>query len=201
MASKQELLKHLEQEGFSREIINSFKQVERQDFVPNHYKEQAYENMALPMGYGQTISQPSTIAFMLDKLELEDGLKILEVGSGCGYVIALLDSLVENFELYGTEIVEKLVHDSRYRLSGKQNIYIHHTQQDIGLPDQALFDRILVSAAAESSLPQELIDQLKQDGVIVCPVRHCIIKAKKEKGGEIMAEEYPDFAFVPLIKY
>lgn len=200
MTEKEELLEQLKEEGFSDNIVNAFKQVERKDFIPGPYKDNAYQNMALPVGYGQTISQPSTIAFMLEKLEPENGLKILEIGSGSGYVLFLLDNIVEGAELYGTERVEELVHNSKYILAGRDNIHIHYTPETMGLPERAPFDRILVSAAADESIPQELVDQLKKGGIIVCPVRHSIIKAKKGKGGEVSSEEYPGFAFVPLIK-
>jgi protein-L-isoaspartate(D-aspartate) O-methyltransferase len=200
MPEKEELLARLKTEGFSFDIINAFRQVERADFVPGPYRAEAYDNKPLPIGYGQTISQPSTIAFMLEKLEPKDGLKILEVGSGSGYVLSLLDKIVDNAELYGAERVEELVHNSRYTLAAKNNIHIHHTPETLGLPEQAPFDRILVSAAAENALPQELVEQLKEGGVIVCPVRHSIIKVKKRKGGETTWEEFPGFAFVPLVR-
>ena len=200
MSEKESLLEQLKQEGFSEEIINAFDRVDREKFVPDPYKREAYRNMALPAGYGQTVSQPSTIAFMLEKLELGEGQKILEVGSGTGYVLALLKELSPRSEVYGAERLEELVSNSRYLLGDQENIHIHHTPSGLGLPQQAPFHRILVSAAAEKYLPQELVEQLGEGGIIVCPVEHSIIKAKKESGGEVSAENYPGFAFVPLIR-
>ena len=200
MSDKKNLLEQLEREGHSADIINAFAMVDRARFVPGPYQDEVYRNEALPVGYGQTISQPSTIAFMLDKLEVRNGQKILEVGSGSGYVLALLHYLAPEAEIYGAERVEELVHDSRYNLGEQPHTHIYHTPSGLGLPDKAPFDRILVSAAAQQNLPRQLVEQLKKEGVIVCPVAHSIIKAKKHSEDELSSENYPGFAFVPLIE-
>ncbi|HMB65368.1 MAG TPA: protein-L-isoaspartate O-methyltransferase, partial [Patescibacteria group bacterium] len=158
---KEKLLEQFQQQGFSQKIIDAFSRVNREDFLPDLYREDAYKDVALPIGYGQTISQPSTIAFMLEKLGTENGQKILEVGSGSGYVLALMNEIVENAEIYGSERIAELINASRYNLKKHQNIKIVHTPDALGIPAYAPFDRILVSAAAEKSVPPELIDQLK----------------------------------------
>jgi protein-L-isoaspartate(D-aspartate) O-methyltransferase len=199
MPDKENLLEQLRQEGFSEEIINAFGKVNREDFVSAPYAGEAYQNTALPIGYDQTISQPSTIAFMLEKSELKDGQKVLEVGSGSGYVLALMAEIIKEGEIYGTERVEELYDMARHRLKDIPNIKVFYTPAGIGLAEKAPFDRILVSAAADQSIPQALFDQLKKGGIIVCPVANSIIKAKKGEDGIISAENYPGFAFVPLM--
>jgi protein-L-isoaspartate(D-aspartate) O-methyltransferase len=199
MSDKETLLEQLQQEGSSEEVIKAFAKVDRTNFIPGPYKEEAYRNVALPIGYDQTVSQPSTIAFMLDKLDLRGGQKILEVGAGSGYVLALIEELVKDGEIYGTERVSELVDMAQNRLKHFSNIQIFHTPTELGLAEHAPFDRILVSAAASGNIPQKLIDQLREGGVMVCPVDHSIIRVEKSEGGHIAAENYPGFAFVPLI--
>ena len=92
--NKIQLLKSLKQEGFSKDIIDAFFRVKREDFLPENMKRRAYEDTALPIGDGQTISQPYTIATMLSLLNLKKGQKVLETGSGCGYVLALISEIV-----------------------------------------------------------------------------------------------------------
>lgn len=195
--TKEELIRKLEDKGFSRPIIKAFQNVDRETFIPPEHRRYAYEDMALPIGEEQTISQPYTIAFMLDLLELGESQKILEVGSGSGYVMALIDEIAENAEIFGTELVGTLVDRSQSTLKTRGNIHIYHTPSSLGLKDKSPFDRVLVSAAA-GELPQELADQLNEGGILVCPVGNSIIKAVKQAGG-LKTEEYPGFAFVPLI--
>ena len=169
------------------------KKIDRKKFVPKEYESLAYEDIALPIGYGQTISQPSTIAFMLGLLEINSNQKILEIGSGSGYVLALLSQAADNLDIYGVEIVPELVDRSKKLLKDIDNIKIFNASSELGLKTKAPFDRILVSASAKE-FPKELISQLKEDGIIVCPVKNSIIKYKNKN-----IEEYPGFAFVPLI--
>jgi len=199
MSNKKDLLEQLREEGVSDRIVDAFSRVDREKFVPDPYKPEAYRNSPLPIGSGQTISQPSTIAFMLQKLEVENRQRILEVGSGSGYVLALLKELSPRGQIYGAERVQELAERSRELLQEEDNIHIFHTPEDLGLWDRVPFDRILVSAAAERDIPVSLWRQLGAGGVIVCPVENTIIKGRKDKEGRISTEEYPGFAFVPLI--
>jgi len=106
---KSQLIESLKMRGFSKEIISSFEKVRREDFVPEDMKKIAYEDTSLPIGEGQTISQPYTIAVMLSLLDLKKGQKILEIGSGCGYVLALVSELIGKGEkVYGIEIIKSL---------------------------------------------------------------------------------------------
>lgn len=196
--NKQELLDELRKEGFSEEIIRAFDKVPREDFISHDLKNLAYENNPLSIGYGATISQPYTIAFMLSLLELRDNLKILEVGSGSGYVLALINELSKNSGVYGIERIKELVERSRKILDNKKNILIFHGDGSKGLENEKPFDRILVSASSEE-IPKKLISQLRYGGILIIPVKNSIVSLKKYKG-ENKITEYPGFVFVPLLK-
>jgi protein-L-isoaspartate(D-aspartate) O-methyltransferase len=201
---KPELIKILRFEGFPERIIEAFSIVHREDFVPERMREFAYDNNPLPIGHGQTISQPSTIAFMLDQLELKDSIKILEVGCGCGYVLALIDIIVKDSQILGVEVVKELAELSRKNVVMDGNMINRNNATEIintngyrGLPAKK-FDRIIVSAAAEE-LPKALINQLSDGGIAVIPVNNSIFKIRR-KGKDFFKTEYPGFVFVPLIK-
>ena len=108
--NKQELLKRLKAFGFSKQILDAFSKVKREDFVFEKLEKETYEDTPLPIGHGQTISQPYTIAVMLSEIELKKGQKVLEVGSGSGYVLALISEIVrEKGKVFGIEIISELV--------------------------------------------------------------------------------------------
>jgi protein-L-isoaspartate(D-aspartate) O-methyltransferase len=193
---KEELLALLRAKGYSDKIVSAFEKVNRESFIPFEYKKDAYEDIALPIGCGQTISQPSTIAFMLSLLDLKPRQKVMEVGSGSGYVLALISEMLINSEIYGVEIVPELVERSMSLLSAYENVSVRLAGPRLGLPEIAPFDRILVSASA-SEIPKSLLDQLGDEGIILCPVRDTIIKAA-ETNGDLNMEKYPGFAFVEL---
>jgi len=193
---KQDLITYLKTEGFPKKITDAFAKVKRELFVPEEHKKLAYENRPLPIGNNQTISQPYTIAFMLDLLDLEDNQKILEVGSGSGYVLALINEISKNSNTHGVEIIKELVNSSKKILN--KNIKITQADGNKGLEENSPFDRILVSASAKK-IPQKLLEQLKIKGVMVCVVRNSIVKIKKEKN-QIRKIEYLGFSFVPLVE-
>lgn len=197
---KEQLLNYLRQQGFSEKIIKAFEKVRREDFLPEHLKNYAYENIALPIEEGQTLSQPSTIAFVLALLELEEGQKILEIGAGSGYVLALISSMLDNADIYGVEIREKLAMKARERLASEKKVHILCRDGTNGLPNEAPFDRILISAAAsDMSIIAHLTEQLKEEGILVAPVKNSLFQIRKRRG-KIEKEEYEGFAFVPLIR-
>lgn len=195
---KENLIRNLESQKFPEQILNAFTLVEREDYIPEEFEHQAYVDTALPIGYGQTISQPYTIAFMLMHLELKDNLKILEVGSGSGYVLDLMNNISRNSEIYGIERIKDLVDKSRKVLKFKTNIKIIFGDGSKGLIEEAPFDRILVSAASEK-IPEKLISQLNYGGILVAPVGNSIVSVKKTYK-ENVVREYPGFVFVPLIE-
>ena len=195
--NKLQLIQSLKSQGFSEQIIKAFNKVQREKFIPENSKIYAYEDTALSIGKGQTISQPYTIAFMLSLLELQDKQKIMEIGSGSGYVLALLNTISKNSKIYGVERIKELVERSKSILKNKKNIKIIKANKELGIPNEK-FDRILVSAAADK-IPDKLIEQLKVNGIIVIPVRNSIIQIKKTIEG-LIKKEFHGFVFVPLIE-
>lgn len=196
MSHKDRLLKSLEDQGCDKEIVEAFAKVNREKFLDPEYQNQAYEDVALPIGYGQTISQPSTLAFMLDLLQAHNKHKVLEVGCGSGYLLSLLAEMNPKLEIYGTELLKDLVNIASERLKKYDNVQIYHTPSSLGLKDKAPFDRIIVSAASDK-IPNELFKQLKEGGIMVIPVNNSIYKIIKVKGKKNLTE-YPGFSFVPL---
>ncbi len=185
----------------SPQIIDAFQAVDRKYFVTDSFTEHIYVDAPLPIGNGQTISQPSTVAFMLEHLEPGEGNKVLDIGSGSGWTTALLCYIVgEEGTVTGLERVDELVKEGRKNLSKfsfSPHCRIQKAGDELGLPGEK-FDRILVSASADE-IPQELFDQLKVDGVLVIPVRNSIFKFKKISETYVKKEEFPGFVFVPLI--
>jgi protein-L-isoaspartate(D-aspartate) O-methyltransferase len=181
-------------------IIDAFREVDRKYFVPKVWSNEAYMDNPLPIGDGQTISQPSTVAFMLEKLAPKKGDKVLDIGSGSGWTTALLCHIVgEEGSVTGLERVTALVQMGQENLSKFDLAHgcIKHAANQLGIPGEQ-FDRILVSAAAEE-IPEELFAQLKVGGTLVIPVENSIYQCTKLSEEEIKIEEFYGFVFVPLI--
>lgn len=205
MNQKQILLKSLKQKGFSEEILNAFSKVKRENFLPENLKRAAYDDNALSIGQGQTISQPYTIAMMLSLLELKKGQRVLEIGSGCGYVLALISEIVKsNGKVFGIEIIKELTEKSKLTLKEYKSIKVYNRNGRLGLKEKAsAFDRILISARSEE-IPKPLISQLKDNGIIVAPLGDSYVQSlvafKKIKGKLKLEKEIPGFVFVPLVE-
>ena len=202
MTSNQ-LIEHLIIAGVlqSPRIIEAFRAVDRNDFVPEEYAEEAYEDYPVPIGYGQTISQPYTVAFMLELLQPASGDKILDVGSGSGWTTVLLAQIVgPSGHVIGVEVKPELVEYGGQNLAKYDFAHatIRSASSKIGAPDEAPFDCILVSAAG-TEVPHELVAQLKTGGTMVVPVESAILKIRKDRNGKTHTETYEGFAFVPLI--
>ncbi len=195
---KKELISSLKQQKFSPAIIRAFEKVKRENFISKKLKGFAYEDRPLPLERGQTISQPYTIAFMLTLLELKNKQKILEVGSGSGYVLALINEICKKSQIYGIELTKELAERSKKILADKKNIQVFQGDGSKGLAKQAPFDRILVSAAAEQT-PSKLVKQLKVGGILIIPVKSSILRIQKFIN-ENQIKEFPGFSFVPLIE-
>ena len=182
----------------SPRLIEAFEIVDRADFVVDELKMMAYEDHPLPIGSGQTISQPYTVAFMLELLQPKMDDKVLDIGSGSGWTTALLASVCKQVD--AVERVDELVAFSRENLSKYdfKNVNIHQAKKTLGLQGE-YFNKILVSCAADE-VPQALLRQLLPEGVMVIPVNNSIVKVTKRSDGKINMEEYPGFVFVPLIR-
>jgi len=185
----------------SPKIIDAFREIDRKYFVPDSFLDYTYVDAPLPIGKNQTISQPSTVAFMLEHLETKEGDKVLDIGSGSGWTTALLCHIVgEKGSVTGVERVNELVGQGEENLA-KLHLDCHwrieRAGEKLGLPGEQ-FDRILVSASADE-IPEELFLQLKIGGALVIPVGNSIYKFKKVSEEEIKTEEFYGFVFVPLI--
>jgi len=164
--NKTQLIESLRRKGFSEHITKAFEKVKREDFVPDQYREYAYEDTPIPIHKnGSTTSQPYTIAFMLNLLELNSNSKqeVLEIGSGSGYVLALIQEITKG-ETYGVEIVKDLVDKSKQNLKNYKNITVINKSGKNGLPKYTPYDRILVSAACpDLETAKNLNKQLKDN--------------------------------------
>ncbi len=207
MASLDFLIEQMKKNGIlkSERIESAFRYVDRQDFVPDSLIHSCYEDRALPIGKGQTISQPSTVAFMLELLNPLPEQKILDVGSGSCWTTALLAFIVgEQGKVIALERIEALVELGRNNLQKYQNlaVEIHHANAFNGWMQEAPYDRILVSASAKK-IPQALIDQLKTGGKMVIPLsdfRGNMVMTEKNEDGTLREERHAGFAFVPFIE-
>lgn len=204
--NKQELLKRLKAFGFSKKILDAFSKVRREDFVPEELEKEVYEDTALPIGHGQTISQPYTIAVMLSELELKRGQNVLEIGSGSGYVLALISKIIgKTGKVSGIEIISGLVAKSKKSLAleNYENVKVYNRNGSKGLPEKAPFDRILISAACRE-IPKKLLNQLKDGGILLTPrgprFEQTLVVIKR-KGNEFKTiREIPGFIFVPFVE-
>ncbi len=191
-----------EGEAFDSRVLGAMARVPRHLFVPRIHRFRAYKNVPLPIGHGQTISQPYVVALMTDLLELKRGDKVLEVGTGSGYQAAILAELTD--EVYTIEIIEKLAESAAAVLKQQNYKNIHTRVGDgyYGWPGAAPFDAIVVTAAADH-IPPPLVRQLKPGGRMVIPVgsrfmvQQLVLLTKDLKGGTSLRQILP-VRFVPL---
>ena len=201
--SRDDLFKHLDKEsGVLRNprIREAFQEIDRANFVEPDYHVESYEDYPLPIGQGQTISQPTTVAFMLELLGAEEGDSVLDVGSGSGWTTALLASIVgKDGSVLGVEIVPELVKQGKRNLAKYKfpHASIMPAGKKHGSEADGPFDRILVNASAEE-LSDDLMEQLKVGGVMVMPIKESIWRFEKIAEDDIETREYPGFVFVPL---
>lgn len=188
-------------------IIQAFFKIDRTDFVPSDMKGLASIDEALPIGLGQTISQPYVVAFMLEKLEPKEGEKILDIGSGSGWTTALLAHIVsENGRVTAIEVIPALKEFGERNVA-KYNFVERGIVKFIcgngakGYPQDAPFDRILASASLpKKELPRAWKEQLRIGGKVVVPIGNSIWVFTKRTEQRFEEEEYPGFVFVPFVR-
>ena len=186
-------------------IIRAFRKINRADFLPKDSKEFAQVNSAFPIGFGQTISQPLVVAFMIEKLQPLPGDKILDIGSGSGWTTALLAEIVgEKGKVIGIEIIPQLMefgkkNVEKYNFVEKGIVEFICADGSKGYEKEAPFDKILCSASAKK-LPQVWKEQLKIGGRIVTPIGTSIWLFSKKSENEFEEKEFPGFVFVPLVE-
>ncbi len=186
-----------------RHTLEAMRRVERHRFVPDAQRRRAYEDTPLPIGHGQTISQPYMVALMTELLEPKPGQRVLEIGAGSGYQAAVLAEIVDT--VYTIEIVSALAQRTSQLMGelGYANIQVITGDGYAGLPDKAPFDAIIVTAAPEE-IPQPLLDQLKEGGKMIIPVgkqtaiQNLILVEKKN--GKIIRRSVSQVRFVPFTR-
>ena len=180
-------------------VLSALLKVERHRFVPEEYLDSAYSDQPLPIGEGQTISQPYIVALMTELLELEGNEKVLEIGTGSGYQAAILAELAK--EVYTIEIIESLASRANNRLLelGYQNVKVKYGDGYLGWPEAAPFDAIIVTAAPDH-IPKPLMDQLKEGGRMVVPVGTYTQELRKivKRSGKVETIDVVPVIFVPM---
>ncbi|MFN3839717.1 MAG: protein-L-isoaspartate(D-aspartate) O-methyltransferase [Cyclobacteriaceae bacterium] len=198
---RKKLVKILEKKGISDpRVLQAIGKVPRHVFFDNALLEHAYQDKAFPIGEGQTISQPYTVAFQTEKLEVKPGDRVLEIGTGSGYQACILLEL--GATVYTIEYNKKLYDNTRAFLPklGYKPYFVFGDGSK-GLPAKAPFNKILVTAGAPV-VPDALTQQLAEDGILVIPVgnreKQCMVRIRK-KNGQLLKEEFDYFSFVPLL--
>lgn len=198
----QETSIYLDKEALDPRVMDAMASVPRHEFVPFFQKSYAYQNRPLPIGHGQTISQPYIVAIMTDLLKPKPNDRVLEIGTGSGYQAAILSQVVA--EVYTIEIISALGEDAEERFKKLHYRNIHSRIGDgyYGWPDAAPFDGIVVTAAA-SHVPPPLIEQLKPGGRMVIPVGspflvQYLVVVEKHPDGKVTSKQILPVRFVPL---
>lgn len=203
--TNEELIKNLVKDGYLKTpaIIEAFNLIDRKDFVPDEIKNSAYENTALPIGEKQTISQPLVVAFMLELLELKPKEKVLDVGTGSGWVATLMAELVgDDGKIISIERIDKLYNFAKENIAKHEildkRIRLALGDGSRGYQEEAPYDKIIAAASAEE-IPEVWKEQLKIGGRIVAPVKDSIVVIDKIAKDKFETKKYFGFAFVPLI--
>ena len=185
-------------------VLDVMRSVERHNFVPENYRDRAYSDGPLPIGHGQTISQPYIVAFMTEQLQISSQHKILEIGTGSGYQAAILGELAKH--VFTIEIIPELAEGAKNILNhlSYKNITVRAGDGYKGWPEEAPFERIMVTAAP-TEVPQEHIDQLAPGGRMILPVGAQFLVQylwviEKDDQGTVTKEKILPVRFVPIVK-
>ncbi|MGN6312261.1 MAG: protein-L-isoaspartate(D-aspartate) O-methyltransferase [Rhodanobacteraceae bacterium] len=201
--ARDRLVANLREEGITDpRVLDVIRTTPRHLFIDEALASRAYENTALPIGLGQTISQPWVVARMTELL-IERGIpgRVLEIGTGSGYQAAVLSALVA--QVYTVERIEELLRQARRRFRNMkiENIRSRHDDGNIGWPSEAPFDAIVLTAAGET-VPRKLLDQLADGGVLVAPLgppgKQRLTRVRRE-GDALVSDELDEVSFVPLL--
>ncbi|MEW5994185.1 MAG: protein-L-isoaspartate(D-aspartate) O-methyltransferase [Candidatus Zixiibacteriota bacterium] len=184
-------------------VLNAMRAVPRHKFVPEPYLPEAYADGPLPIGQGQTISQPFVVASMTEELELDRKSRVLEVGTGSGYQSAVLAEIAK--DVYSMEVIPELIDGARQTLSelGYTNVHMRVGDGSVGWPEEAPFDGIIITAAAPR-IPEKLVEQLVDGGRMILPLsvgsfgRQDLVKIRKKKEGLEQQVLY-EVRFVPMV--
>lgn len=201
---RKSLVEELKSKGINDEnVLNAINTVPRHVFLDSSFLDFAYQDKAFPIGSGQTISQPFTVAFQSSLLEIKKNMKVLEIGTGSGYQACVLAEM--GAKVFSIERQRKLYTKTKAFLAEfPYRIKMFLGDGNKGLPTYGPFDRIIITAAAPE-IPQALIDQLKVGGMMVIPLsenENCqtMLRLTKQEDGSMKREEYGDFRFVPMLK-
>jgi len=185
----------------NKKVLEAMMSVPRHKFVPEHLRAEAYNDHPLPIGHNQTISQPYIVAFMTEAIDPQPDFKVLEIGTGSGYQAAVLAKIVKS--VYSIEIIEELSRNARQTLSqlGYTNVFLKVGNGFEGWPENAPYDAIIVTCAPET-IPQALIDQLKNGGKMIIPVGPSFNQSLyliEKKDNKIIKKSVLPVRFVPMI--
>ena len=181
--------------------LSSMKKVQRHLFIPKDLRDNAYDDRPLPIGYGQTISQPFIVAYMTEIIRLNKNSKMLEIGTGSGYQAAVLAEIIS--DVYTIEIITELSNSSEKKLKelGYKNVYVKNADGYYGWKEHAPFDAIIVTAASEY-IPPPLIEQLKDGGRMIIPVgspfQTQMLMLIEKKDGKVTTKSLMPVMFVPF---
>lgn len=202
---RKQLVEQLREKGISDEaVLAAVNEVPRHVFLDSSFVELAYQDMAFPIGSGQTISQPHTVAFQSQLLQVERGMKVLEIGTGSGYQACVLAAM--GAKVFSIERQRNLYFKTKEileQLSFRVKTFLGDGYE--GLPTYAPFDRVIVTAGAPD-VPAALVAQMKTGGVMVIPMDNAegegqlMLRLTKQPDGSLKREEFGDFKFVPMLK-
>ncbi len=183
----------------SPKVFSAMRNIHREKFLPKRLRHLAYKDNAIPIGSDQTMSQPYTVAFMTDLLDLKGNEKVLEIGTGSGYQAGVLSKLAK--EVYSIERIKSLAENAQKTLKKLKinNVHVKWGKGEDGWEEASPFDAILVTARVSGGIPQALTNQLKDGGVIVAPIAETMMRFVKNKN-KLSSSKHGSFRFVPFIE-